>query len=344
MGWKYPNTYLNAIYDLYKLITKEFKDNPTSTEDFKKQVENAKTQMSGKGIDESELPEDYEKSMSQNDTDSDPMESGDEQGGNDSEQDGNENEKNTSPMSTEERNHGGKDGKECMSQAMELFNTAIENRVDTEFFKQMENILLSFQKKNSGGGVINTYSGVFNPRSAGREDYRYFDRMAKSRNSGRYGTFHLNFFIDNSGSFYWNATLANQIVCALIELEKKYSFFTVDFALCDEKIHRCENKAKFKVDPDGGNNLPRGSAEIVKAMQRQNTFNYNIVLFDGTTDSYYARKKVYAPFDIHNTTMIIDPTCAKDARTMTVAKVITCRNYLEEVQKEILKSLNNALR
>ena len=316
-------TYELAIDEFYSLIEKDFKKHRTTAQEFKEQIEKAKAQ-SGEAGNKRNLPDQYENG----------------------EQEQQNNEKGEMDKQESQRQDGdpchGEKGKGGLPNPEELFNTAIDKRMDSEFFKQVESILLSFSKKNSGGGVINTYSGVFNPRSAGREDYRYFDRMAKSRNSGRYGTFHLNLFIDNSGSFCDNATLANQIVCALIELENKYPFFTVDFALCGCRIHKCENKKRFKSQPRGGNDLPAGSLEIVKSMQRKNTFNYNIVLFDGCTDSYY--KKVYAPFDIRNTTMIIDPTCQRDARTMSMAKVVVCQNYLEEVKKEILKSLWNALR
>ena len=337
LNWNTPYAplvcnYTREIYDLYYNIENDFEENPTPAEEFEKQKEIAKQQMS-ENMENAEIPEEYQNAPIENENGKDN------ENGDNGKEKSQENEKEDCESCEESEEHGKGAGNAF---ADSLFNNAFDSRVDSVFYQQVENILNSFSKKNSGGGAVNSYSGVFNPRSAGREDYRYFDRKTAVRSSNRYGSFHLNLFIDNSGSFSNNARLANQIICTLCELERKYPFFSVDFALCGDEVVYCEDKAKAFVKANQGTEIQMGADLIVKQMQKANTLNCNIVLYDGWADSAYSN--TYQPFDIKNTTLILDKSCERYCQKVRNAKIIICQNYLSQLKEQILKTLQNALR
>ena len=334
LNWNTPYynkcmNYCKEIEELFNAVKKDFENNQSTEEQFQEQK--SKAQQQG-GKFSADIPQDYD-----NPTNTQGEES-QENGQGQTQAQGED--KQGQAQGGDDFSHGKGAGNTF---ADTLFNNAFESRLDTVFYQQMENILNSFSKKNSGGGAVGAYSGVFNPRSAGREDYRFFDRKTAVRSSNRYGTFHLNLFIDNSGSFDRNAPLANQIICVLSELEKKYPFFSVDFALCGDKVVRCEDRRKAFVSASEGTNIQKGADLVVNSMQKANTMNYNIVLYDGWADSWYAPYK-YKPFDLKNTTLILDESCENDGMKVKNAKVIICKNYLSQLKEQILKTLQNALR
>ena len=320
LNWNSQESWLYnfAIQHLYDKIAKNFQ--PPQDQDFQQQLTQAMQQLTG--MEQGAIPQEYNTI--------------------------NDSEENAENANQEDCEKQAKNDKHAGFNPQEIFNSAIGCRIDKEFYDSVENILITFSRKNSGGGSLNTYSGIFNPRSAGREDYRYFNRQTTVRSSNPYGSINLNLFIDNSGSFSNNAGLANQIAFALIDLEQKYSFFSVNLALCGSEVEWVSDKNKFKVTASGGTEIQKGAREVVKAMQKANTFNYNIVLYDGDCHSWYERytsnHNAYAPFDMKNSTLILDYSCRADSAKCISAKVVICQDYLQEMKKEILKALQNALR
>ena len=59
------------------------------------------------------------------------------------------------------------------------------------------------------GSAINAYSGVFDPRSVGRQDYKYFIQKNRAGNVKRFSKIKLNLFIDDSGSFKDSENVVN---------------------------------------------------------------------------------------------------------------------------------------
>ena len=230
-----------------------------------------------------------------------------------------------------------------MFDGQELFDKALKEVIDTAFYQSVETLLTAFQKKNSGhGGAVSGYSGVFNPRQVGADDYRYFQRKHSARTSNRYGTFHLNLFIDDSGSFEDNAPLANKIVRTLIDLEKKYSFFSVDFAGCGDGVKHCTDKRTFRIKANSGTALYAEDKETVKDMQRKDALTYNIVLYDGDCLSAFINR--YLPFDYSNATLILDSSCRNSAKSVKNAKVVISKEYLQDLKENVLQAIRNALR
>lgn len=216
--------------------------------------------------------------------------------------------------------------------------------------KTAETIINNFNKKNTGGSGINTYSGVFNPRAIARGDYRYFERSSSIQGNNKFGTCHLNLFIDCSGSFYGSEALINGVLEALSAIERKNRNFTMDVVFCGMGTYVCQNKHERRIHCDGGNELYDDMKQVFLNLQKQNTCNYNIVLFDGDAFSDYRGSdkiahcsRIFSAFDFKQTTLITDDD---NVRYMgpgfTNAKVVVTNHYTQELIKHITKALSIA--
>jgi hypothetical protein len=334
------------IQELYNKVERDFKQNPQDYQgkDFEEMKDNSE-KFGGKGENQANMPSEYSQKQDQEN----------EQGGNGqpqaSDTDSYENSENGQPLDDSEQGQPqGQNKKGSQFNAEKIFNNALDQLIDKEFYTNLDMLLASFSKKNNGqGGSVGGYSGVFNPRQVGSEDYRYFQRKTTARTSNKYGSIHLNLFIDRSGSFIYNQDLANKVIRTLIDIEKKYSYFTVDFATCGEYVTYIKDKKKFTLQCGCGTELKKGDLETVKSMQKNNTLNYNIVLYDGDFCKNYYQKfsktgNAYLPFDTRNTTLILDSSCKRDSEKVKNAKVIISQDYLTELKSNILKALANALR
>ena len=216
--------------------------------------------------------------------------------------------------------------------------------------KTAEVIISNFNKKNSGGSGINTYSGVFNPRAVAREDYRYFERSSSIQGNNRFGTCHLNLFIDCSGSFYESEPLINGVLEALSAIERKNRNFTMDVVFCGMGEYVCQNKRERRIHCDGGNNLDEDLKSIFLKLQKPNTCNYNIVLFDGDAFSDYRGcdktsrcTRVFGAFDYKQTTLVTDSDNVRYlGGGFNNAKVVVTDRYTAELIKHITKALTIA--
>ena len=327
--------YAWAIEDLYRMICN---DTSMNDEAWKNAIEEALKTQAQQGKGDTEIPSEYD-TPNGNSEANDGAE-GEEMSAND----GNGNAENNEGQN--EQTAKGKGGRGAgHSLFEEAIQTACEKIRDENLFFALDGILANFNKKNRGGSALPSYSGIFNPRSVARDDYKYFDRKTTVQGSNPYGSLHLNLFIDNSGSFDHCQDAANRIISTLCDLERKYPFFTVDFAFCGDKVeHR--DKRNCYLTTDEGTYIDATAIEVVKSMQKKNTFTYNIVLYDGDcyTRGSTPMKYTYQPFDLSNTTLILDPSCRKDALRVKNAKVIISENYLTDLTKNILLTLQRAFR
>lgn len=243
-------------------------------------------------------------------------------------------------------------------QLTEMVNDALSNHTGlnenllaqlNDFQKKAEVIIGNFHKKNNGGSGINAYSGVFNPRAVVRKDYRYFDKPVTTQGNNKFGTCHLNLIIDCSGSFYRNAPLVNGILAVLSELERKNRNFSMDVAFINDKFRMCNSVKDRWFEANGGNNIPQNMRDILIKMQKPNTCNYTIVLFDGDalSDSYgmtdSERNARFHTFDRKQLTLITDEDNERYMRkAFTSAKVVVTQKYTDELVKHILQTLTIA--
>ena len=234
-----------------------------------------------------------------------------------------------------------------------IMSTVADSMMNPEFYQTASMLFENFHRKNSKGSGINGYSGVLNPRLADRPDYRMFERSVSARGNNSFGTFHLNLYIDTSGSFMSNDEATNKIIKSLELIEQKNRNFTFDVVTMG-KEEKISPKSDRFIKSGGGNHLSGEIFDIYRKMQLPQTYNYNIVLFDGdaySNDVYKARVKKWLPdgkgfqaFNNNNCMIISDPTNKKyvDKYAPTV-KTIYTHNYVAELTDNVMKALQNAL-
>ena len=333
--------YEDAIENLYRLVQKEFKDHP---EEF--QPENGsgkskpqkmdklgeKKQGSGKGQPSNEKGEENEN------------ESEDGEGEEDKESDSQNSygEEYESPLSPEQL-------KRMVGASLSKQSGLNEVQVEklNEFQKTVEMIIGNFNKKNKGGSGINTYSGVFNPRAVVRKDYRFFERAMTTQGNNKFGTCHLNLIIDCSGSYEDNVNVTNGILAVLSEIERKNRNFSMDVAFINHEFKLCKTVSERKMTAWGGNSIPENMKEILMKLQKPQTCNYNIVLFDGDAccNDMYNRdcNKAFSVFDMKQTTLITDPDNEEYMNPpFTSTKVVITQNYTQELIDHIIHALTIA--
>lgn len=226
-------------------------------------------------------------------------------------------------------------------------NTFITNKyIDTKLTDELSMILENFSKKNNSGSALAGYSGTFNARAVVREDYKYFERKASVNGSNKFGTFHLNLFIDESGSFYRSETTMNTLLRSLTDIERKNPNFTLDVVFCgiSERVVKDKRHRIFKAE--GGNRLDKKTYDIYRKLQKPNTYNYNIACFDGDACSDGGiSDHGFGAFDHNNCVIISDRDNERYiSRDVHSARVIYTRNYTDELIKNVTDALEKAFR
>lgn len=231
-----------------------------------------------------------------------------------------------------------------MNSLEKVFSDGVAPVYDDDLYKKFDVIISNFNKKNNSGASLTGYSGVFNPRSAGREDCRYFDRKATVNGTNKFGTFHLNLFLDNSGSFCDNAPIVNAVLGALARLEKVNRNFSFDVVHCGVGEELITDKAKIGLTCDDGTKLDYDAIELYRKLQKPSTYNYNIVLYDGSCyDRHY--NDAFKAFNHSNTTIISDISNKDEIeRYAPNAKQIITKRYTENLLNNIVDTLTKAFR
>ena len=226
-------------------------------------------------------------------------------------------------------------------------STFINNKyIDTKLTDELSMILENFSKKNNSGSALAGYSGTFNTRAVVREDYKYFERKASINGSNKFGTFHLNLFIDESGSFYRSETAMNTLLRSLTDIERKNPNFTLDVVFCGISERLVQDKRHRIFKADGGNRLDKKTYELYRKLQKPNTYNYTIACFDGDACSDGGRSDHgFGAFDHNNCVIISDYDNERYIRNdVHSARVIYTRDYTNELIKNVVDALEKAFR
>jgi hypothetical protein len=232
------------------------------------------------------------------------------------------------------------------NEVKEIFTLA-QPFANADIQEKIANIISANKKvTKSNASAINAYSGVFNPRSVIRDDYKWFVQQNRQGNVKQYSKIKLNLFIDNSGSFWLNETIVNQILFALAKLEKVNSNFSFDLVTMNTSFS-LKSKDCRQISCEGANNIPDDAKQIIDKVQDKQTMNYNIVLFDGYAFSGQrnGNHKNFGFFNIPNTVMIIESSNKELADTYCKnTRRICSTNYPEELFKQICIALNFLLK
>jgi hypothetical protein len=214
--------------------------------------------------------------------------------------------------------------------------------------ERLANIILANKKvTKSNATAINAYSGVFDPRSVIRDDYKWFVQQNRQGNVKQFSKIKLNLFIDNSGSFDSNETIVNQLLFALKKLEQQEPNFTFDLITMNTKFE-LKKKNERELHCGGYNDIPAYAEGIIKKVQDRQSMNYNIVLFDGDalSDPTEGRSgKQFKRFNMPNTVMILEDSNRKYAETYCKGiKRIYTRRYAAELIDQVCVALSFLLK
>jgi len=263
------------------------------------------------------------------------------------------------PSSSDEESDNESDDEVEVEDTEEDFDEAFNAEVAKEIFSNCGiNVSTELQRKvtealskiknvtKQNGSAINAYSGVFNPRSVARDDYRYFVQKNRLGNMKAFSKTKLNLFIDVSGSFYYNQNKTNELLRALSDFEKTnpdFSYDIVTMAMGEKLLTRNERL----INCNGGNKLDNKIFELFNKLQDRNCNTYNIVLFDGDALSDAPRdyEKNFQAFNHSNTHIISDPdNKGYISRNCKSAKVTITKDYVNELEDNIIKILNQMSR
>ena len=226
-----------------------------------------------------------------------------------------------------------------------------------EVYKTLEAIINQFNKKNNtGNNGISSYSGILSPRNFLRDDYRYFDKKIGINGNNKFGTLHLNLMLDDSGSYRSNDDATNEIIQALINLEKTNSNFTFDVYFVAEDYRKAKTNAEKYIHSSSGNILTDELFDMVRNAQKPNSYNYNIVMFDGhacsmdvcnrTRLSHKSGYENFAAFNRDNVTIISDTANKSymEKYCPSANKIYIDSGYPKKIGEVVAQTLTRAFR
>lgn len=227
----------------------------------------------------------------------------------------------------------------------DTFNATFNENIDTEVYETLKAIINQFNRKNNSGNGIKSYSGIINPRNFLNDDYRYFDKKIGVNGNNKFGSLHLNLMLDDSGSYCENCKATNKVIQALIEIEKQNKNFTFDVYFVANDYRKAKNNQERYIKANGGNKLTPELFDLVRTAQKPNTFNYNIVMYDGMA---YCRgeEKNFGAYNRNNLTIIssTDNRSAIENYCPNANKIFVNRDYPNYISENIIKALSRAFR
>lgn len=230
-------------------------------------------------------------------------------------------------------------------QIKSLIDAAV-TQYDSVDYQQKINQILSNIKHTAKqtSSAINAYSGVFNPRSVVRNDFKWFIQQNRTGHIKAFSKIKLNLFIDCSGSFTNNDEKVNKLLKALTVFEKQNKDFSFDLISCG-----CGQTIRDKNDriqhSGGGTYIDCEIVDQFKQVQQPDAQNINICLYDGycAATSYTSRlggEKYLATFNNNRSVLILDNDNRRAAEKYCKnAKVIITDNYTEELDKNVFDAL-----
>lgn len=228
-----------------------------------------------------------------------------------------------------------------------IINNICEQYIDKNIidaFMLLFNKNSKITRKNSA--AINTYSGVFDPRSVIRDDYKFFLQSNRVGHQKAFSKMKLNLFIDRSGSFYHSVPMVNKIIYALQKIEKINPDFEFDVVTIgmDERLLPKNNRT---FNANGGNAITPALRKIYNSLQNSKYQTINILLFDGNchTDCDFKDCESLSVFNNKKSIVISeDSNKAAFDKFIPSVKVNYCRNFVNELFKSIITALQIVLR
>lgn len=251
------------------------------------------------------------------------------------------------------------DAQSAIDDAIKNLDSQFNALIDENFQTSINQILFSKAKATKmNGSAINAYSGVFDSRSVGRQDYKYFVQKNRAGNVKRFSKIKLNLFIDDSGSFKSSEDVVNKMLYNLVQLEKKTTDFEFDVVVMDVSERLLKKNAR-KISCHSCNMLDKNIFKLFDSVQSKNATNINIVMFDGFAFSdltwlssstksklYNENRSNFKVFNKANTIIISSQSNERDIKEFcpSAKKIIENKNYAQLLINNIVNNLSHALK
>ena len=219
-----------------------------------------------------------------------------------------------------------------------------EQRKDVTLEREFNRIFSASEKrKNLAASARDAYSGRLNVKAFATEtqnDGKIFIRPGDGYHKGS-TRYHLNLFLDESGSMSKNVVTINKLITALNNTERKIKDFSWTWIACEngQKIYS-KNEEPAEYVSKGGTWLTGEIWGQFKAVQRRDAANLNVVLYDGDADG----DGNWAVFNRRDCIVVTDTENQSDIRRAWGRKVqgeaiIIDGNYAEELINVLIKHL-----
>lgn len=209
-------------------------------------------------------------------------------------------------------------------------------------------ILRMLRRKSIEAKSVAGYSGRINPKNIhkpGRvENYRWFDKANPNGINATAGKFRINFFCDNSGSYFPNLNTTNSIIRCMYNLARKYPAFDFDL-VTNGNFPVLRTKANMGIECNEGTYLPDSIFGIYNRLQKPGQTTWNIVLFDGGLIGPKEDFKNYGVFNHHNVIMICDKDDQQHIEKYCPnAHKIFTNKYLVELEDNLVRCMDQMFR
>lgn len=220
---------------------------------------------------------------------------------------------------------------------------------DVDVSEQLNQIFAAFKTTETRlGSAIQARSGVFDPRSVVRDDYKWWVQKNRQGNVKAFAKLKLNLFIDCSGSFSDNDKIVNCMLKALIKFEKINPDFQFDLIRCGTGEQLCPKDKRIQ-NSNSGTQISPNIERLYHQVQQRGWKNVNICLYDGDfcldARNDRERKQFSKPVGVFNNA---DSVCIFDGRNrmyanwwLPTAKVVISNNYTEELIKHVMAALQS---
>lgn len=341
----YVTNYVQDIAELYIACNKEFNNNQKEDDNSNSSSENKSEDLNNEvSNNQSNVNELHPESKDEEETESSNNSSTPEE---DDESDEPENTEESDSAQSEDGGTG-EDYSPILSneELDQLFTSTFRGKINNKMIDEFRRIFKQFKTRGNVGGHTNAYSGVINPRNIGNNDYKYFTRT-NTENNGGAGKLHLNLWIDCSGSYRSNEEVTNQIIKALEIIERENKIFSFDVIEINSGVV-IKNKNDRYINANGGNTLSPKYFEAFRKMQKADSRNFNIVLYDG--QAWYNKSELsnFKAWNHDNVFIIADEcnaqhikTKCKSAKTLFV-NYWDSKSYAEILEEKIYNILRVA--
>lgn len=220
-----------------------------------------------------------------------------------------------------------------------------EQRKDVTLEREFNRIFSASEKrKNLAASARDAYSGRLNVKAFATETQnngKIFIRPGDGYHKGS-TKYHLNLFLDESGSMSKNVVTINKLITALNNTERKIKDFSWTWIACEngQKIYS-KNEEPAEYVSKGGTWLTGEIWGQFKAVQRRDAANLNVVLYDGAADG----EGNWAVFNRRDCIVVTDTENEYDIRRAWGKKkpqgeaIIIDGNYAEELINVLIKHL-----